>query len=58
MYIQFIVYNSSFPHFPSQEPQGAYSKLSPKDLYDDLDLLEEKDLLEFSRQIAAGMVSV
>ena len=40
-----------------QEPVGTYSKLNPKDTYEDLDLLEEKDLLNFSRQIAAGMVS-
>ncbi len=39
-----------------QEPQGAYSTLSPKDIYEDMELLEDKDLLEFSRQIAAGMV--
>ncbi|XP_064401936.1 uncharacterized protein LOC135347802 isoform X2 [Halichondria panicea] len=40
---------------PYLEPQGAYSTLSPKDIYEDLELLEDKDLLEFSRQIAAGM---
>ena len=40
-----------------QEPNGVYSELSPKDdSYLDLGVLEERNLLEFARQIAAGMV--
>ncbi len=41
-----------------QEPKGAYSELAPSiDKYGGMEALEERNLLEFSRQIAAGMVS-
>jgi len=40
-----------------QEPEGAYSHLVPhSELYEDLEAMNEQDLLDFSRQIAAGMV--
>ena len=40
------------------EPKGAYSELAPgeKD-YSKMESLEVRNLLEFARQIAAGMVS-
>ena len=42
-----------------QEPEGAYSELNPtKDNYAELGALEERNLLEFARQIAAGMVFI
>ena len=41
-----------------QEPEGAYSELNPStERYAELGSLEEKNLLEFARQIAAGMVT-
>ena len=42
-----------------QEPNGVYSHLAPfgAEEYSDLGVLEERNLLEFARQIAAGMVS-
>ena len=44
---------------PYLEPLGVYSHLSPKDEdYDQLGTLEERDLVDFARQITAGMVSV
>ena len=42
---------------PYLEPVGVYSKLKPKDEdYAELGTLNERNLLEFARQIAAGMV--
>lgn len=41
-----------------QEPKGAYSELAPGEArYKNLEALEVKNLLEFARQIGAGMVS-
>ena len=38
--------------------EGAYSELAPSiDKYGEMEALEMRNLLEFSRQIAAGMVS-
>lgn len=37
-----------------QEPKGAYSELNPADA--GMEVLEVRNLLEFARQIAAGMV--
>lgn len=43
--------------FPLQEPKGAYSELAPGEVkYMKLEALEIRNLLEFARQIAAGMV--
>lgn len=43
---------------PYLEPSGAYSSLQPKpDDYEELGLLTERNLVDFARQIAAGMVS-
>lgn len=42
----------------SQEPAGTYSQLDPKSQFDDEGFLTERNLLDFSRQIASGMVSV
>ena len=44
---------------PYLEPTGAYSTLQPKDEdYEQLGILTERNLVDFARQIAAGMVSV
>ena len=46
-----------YNHYFLKEPNGVYSKLDPIDeQYAGLGVLEDKDLLEFARQIAAGMV--
>ena len=43
---------------PYLEPVGVYSKLKPQNEdYEELGLLDERHLLEFARQIAAGMVN-
>ena len=39
-----------------QEPAGAYSRLDSKGRYDDIGDLTERNLLDFARQISAGMV--
>lgn len=55
--MQVANYSSTSTLTISQEPNGVYSKLDPKDdPYRELGELEEKNLLEFARQIAAGMV--
>ena len=42
---------------PYLEPSGTYSHLKPKDEdYDELGTLDERNLVDFARQIAAGMV--
>ena len=42
---------------PYLEPSGAYSSLAPKsEDYEQLGLITERNLVEFARQIAAGMV--
>ena len=47
------------PAAPYLEPGGAYSNLKPKDEeYDQLGLITERNLVDFARQIAAGMVSL
>jgi hypothetical protein len=43
---------------PYLEPSGAYSDLKPRDEeYDQLGIITERNLVDFARQIAAGMVS-
>lgn len=50
--------DESEPGAPYLEPSGAYSNLKPKDEeYDELGLITERNLVDFARQIAAGMVS-
>ena len=45
------------PAAPYMEPSGAYSELTPKDEdYEQLGLITERNLVDFARQIAAGMV--
>ena len=41
----------------TQEPNGIYSQLEPRSEVDDKGHLTSRNLLDFSRQIAAGMVS-
>ena len=57
--IVFLICSSNTYYIMSlQEPNGVYSKLTPvNEKYADLGDLKEKDLLEFARQIAAGMVN-
>ena len=42
--------------FFAQEPKGAYSELTPNHADPGVEVLEVRNLLEFARQIAAGMV--
>ena len=42
---------------PYVEPSGAYSSLAPEsEDYEQLGLITERNLVDFARQIAAGMV--
>ena len=42
---------------PYLEPSGAYSSLAPEsEDYEQLGLITERNLMDFARQIAAGMV--
>ena len=41
----------------TQEPNGIYSQLEPRSQVDDKGHLTSRNLLDFARQIVAGMVS-